>query len=91
MAQMTEKMKVLNFILNASDYCEFMRLFYGLGYTIHHSATHPRSITIPSDILGYIERRDVSGDTYKFVIYGKSHRPYNNARVVYLTRQPKGE
>lgn len=91
MARIIEKRKTLIYILNASDYCEYMRVFYGLGYTIHHSATHPRSITIPSDILGYIERRDVSGDTYKFVIYGKIHRPYNNARVVYLTRQTKGE
>lgn len=91
MAQMTEKMKVLNFILNASDYCSFMRLFYSMDYTIDHSALHPRAITIPKDVLGYIEKRDISGDTYKLVIYGKTHRPCNNARVVYLTRQTKGE
>lgn len=91
MAQVTEMMKVLNFILNAEDYCEFMKLFYSLGYTIHHSCTHPRSITIPKGVVGYIEKRDISGDIYKLVIYGKTHRPCNNARVVYLTRQTKGE
>ena len=91
MASMNSKMKVLNFILHAEDYCQFVRLFYSLGYTIHHSAEHPRAITIPMGVLGYLEKRDESGDTYKLVIYGKTRRGYNNARVVYLTRQPKGE
>ena len=91
MEQMTEKMKVLDFIMDASQYCRFMKMFYSVGYTIHHSCTHPRSITIPKGVVGYIEKRDKSGDTYKIVIYGKTRRPYNNARVVYLTRQSKGE
>lgn len=91
MASMNAKMKVLNFILHSEDYCQFMRLFYSLGYTIHHSAWHPRAITIPMGVLGYVEKRDESGDTYKLVIYGKTRRGNNNARVVYLSRQPERE
>lgn len=83
--------KVLTLILSADGYCGYLQMLYGMGYTIHHSAEHPRAITLPKGVLGYIETRDETANTYKFVIYGKTKRSHNNARVVYLTRQSKGE
>ena len=78
--------KVLTIIQSKEDYCQFMRLMYATGYTIHHSKEHPRAITLPQSVIGYIEKRDAEAKCYKFVIYGHTRR-HNNARVVYLIRQ----
>lgn len=78
--------KVLTIIQTPYDYCQFMRLLYASGYIIHHSCEHPRAITLPKDVLGYIENRDVTATCYKFVIYGKTKRNHNNARIVYLVK-----
>lgn len=78
--------KVLTIIQTPHDYCQFMRLLYASGYIIHHSCEHPRAITLSKDVLGYIENRDVTDTCYKFVIYGKTKRNHNNARIVYLVK-----
>lgn len=78
--------KVLTIIQTPHDYCQFMRLLYASGYIIHHSCEHPRAITLPKDVLGYIENRDVTATCYKFVIYGRTKRNHNNARIVYLVK-----
>lgn len=79
--------KVLTIIQTPSDYCQFMRLMYASGYTIHHSCEHPRAITLPMGVVGYIEKRDAEARCYKFVIYGRTKRGHNNAKIVYLIRQ----
>lgn len=78
--------KVLTIIQTPHDYCQFMRLLYASGYTIHHSCEHPRAITLPKGVLGYIENRDVTATCYKLVIYGRTKRNHNNARIVYLVK-----
>ena len=83
---MKPTVKTLTLIQNPSDYCAFMRLMYASGYTIHHSCEHPRSITLSMGVLGYIEKRDPEAKCYKFVIYGKTKRNHNNARIVYLSK-----
>lgn len=79
--------KVLTIIQTPLDYCQFMRLLYASGYIIGHSCEHPRAITLPKGVVGYIEKRDAEARCYKFVIYGKTKRNHNNARIVYLIRQ----